>query len=66
MPKMKTQKKKKKRFRATGTGKLKYKKSGNRHLLTGNPGGTTRKLRKSQIVDSTDMKRMEKFMPYSK
>jgi large subunit ribosomal protein L35 len=45
---------------------LKYKKSGNRHLLTGNPGGTTRKLRKSQIVDGTDMKRMAKFMPYAK
>ena len=66
MPKMKTHTGAKKRFRATGTGKLKYKKSGNRHLLTGNPGGTTRKLRKSQIVDSTDMKRMAKFMPYSK
>ena len=66
MPKMKTHSGAKKRFRSTGTGKLKYKKSGNRHLLTGNPGETTRKLRKSQIVDGTDMKRMAKFMPYAK
>ena len=66
MPKMKTHSGAKKRFRGTGTGKIKYKKSGNRHLLTGNSGKKTRKLRKSQIVDSTDMKRMEKFMPYSK
>lgn len=66
MPKMKTHSGAKKRFKATGTGKIKHKKPGSRHLLTGNPGGKTRKLRKSQILDSTDMSRMAKFIPYSK
>ncbi len=66
MPKMKTHTGAKKRFRATGTGKLKYKKSGKRHLLTGTAPKKGRELRKSILVDATDMKRMAKFMPYAK
>lgn len=66
MPKMKTHTGAKKRFRSTGSGKLKFKKPGNRHLLTGNPSKTTRKLRKSGIVSASDMDRMAKFMPYAK
>ena len=34
MPKMKTKKSAAKRFRKTGTGKLVYNQSGNRHLST--------------------------------
>jgi large subunit ribosomal protein L35 len=66
MPKMKTHTGAKKRFRSTGSGKLKFKKPGNRHLLTGNPSKTTRNLRKSGIVSASDMDRMAKFMPYAK
>ena len=65
MPKMKTHSGAKKRFRSTGTGKLKFKKPGQRHLLTGMKSKKGRSLRKSGIVDSTDMTRMKKFMPYS-
>ncbi|MBQ3835114.1 MAG: 50S ribosomal protein L35 [Elusimicrobia bacterium] len=66
MPKMKTHTGAKKRFRSTGTGKLKFKKPGARHLLTGTAPKKTRSFRKSGIVDATDMTRMIKFMPYSK
>jgi len=66
MPKMKTHTGAKKRFRTTGTGKLKFKKPGKRHLLTGTAPKKGRSLRKSAIVNDTDMTRMIKFMPYSK
>lgn len=65
MPKMKTHSGAKKRFKVTGTGKIKHKKPGQRHLLTGMKAKKGRSLRKSDIVDSTDMNRMKKFMPYS-
>jgi large subunit ribosomal protein L35 len=65
MPKMKTHSGAKKRFRVTGFGKLKYKKPGQRHLLTGMKPNKGRSLRKSDIVNDTDMTRMKKFMPYS-
>ncbi|MDR2426937.1 MAG: 50S ribosomal protein L35 [Endomicrobium sp.] len=65
MPKMKTHSGAKKRFKVTGGGKVKYKKPGQRHLLTGDSGNQNRKSRKSSIVDSTDMKIMKKYMPYN-
>ena len=65
MPKMKTHSGAKKRFKVTGTGKIKYKKPGQRHLLTGMKAKKGRALRKSDIVNGTDMNRMKKFMPYS-
>lgn len=65
MPKMKTHSGSKKRFKVTGKGKVKYKKSGQRHLLTGDSGNQNRKSRKAVIVADSDMKTMKKFMPYS-
>jgi large subunit ribosomal protein L35 len=65
MPKMKTHSGAKKRFKVTGTGKIKYKKPGQRHLLTGMKSKKGRALRKSDRVNDTDMNRMKKFMPYS-
>lgn len=65
MPKMKTHSGAKKRFRVTGSGKIKYKKPGQRHLLTGMKPKKGRSLRKSAIVNSSDMVRMKKFLPYS-
>ncbi|MCA6069653.1 MAG: 50S ribosomal protein L35 [Endomicrobium sp.] len=64
MPKMKTHSGAKKRFKVTGTGKVKYKKPGQRHLMTGDSGNQNRKSRKSVIVADTDMKAMKKIMPY--
>jgi large subunit ribosomal protein L35 len=64
MPKMKMHSGAKKRFKVTSKGKVKYKKPGQRHLLTGDSGNQNRKARKSVIVAKTDMKVMKKIMPY--
>jgi large subunit ribosomal protein L35 len=65
MPKMKTHSGAKKRFKVTGNGKVKYKKPGQRHLMTGDCGNQNRKSRKAVIVADSDMKTMKKVMPYS-
>ncbi|MDR3306667.1 MAG: 50S ribosomal protein L35 [Endomicrobium sp.] len=65
MPKMKTHRGAKKRFKVTGKGKVKYKKPGQRHLMTGDSGNQNRKSRKAVIVADSDMKTMKKVMPYS-
>ncbi|AKL97578.1 50S ribosomal protein L35 [Endomicrobium proavitum] len=64
MPKMKTHSGAKKRFKVTGTKKVKFKKPGQRHLLTGDSGNQNRASRKSSIVSKTDMKIMKKYLPY--
>ncbi|MDR3195215.1 MAG: 50S ribosomal protein L35 [Endomicrobium sp.] len=64
MPKMKTHRGAKKRFKVTGKGKVKYKKPGQRHLMTGDSGNQNRKSRKAVIVADSDMKTMKKVMPY--
>jgi large subunit ribosomal protein L35 len=61
---MKTHSGAKKRFRVTKKGKIKYKKPGQRHLLTGDSGNQNRKARKSVIIAKADMKTMRKIMPY--
>jgi len=64
MPKMKTHSGAKKRFKVTGSGKVKYKKPGQRHLLTGDSGNQNRKSRKASIASTADMKTMKKNLPY--
>ena len=65
MPKMKTHSGAKKRFKVTGSGKVKYKKPGQRHLLTGDSGNQNRKSRKASYVPATDMRTMKKNLPHS-
>jgi len=64
MPKMKTHSGAKKRFKVTGSGKVKFKKPGQRHLMTGDSGNQNRQSRKPSIVAETDMKVMKKYLPY--
>ena len=64
MPKMKTNRSAAKRFKVTGTGKLKRSKAYRRHILTHKSPKTKRNLRKSAIVDSTNVKNMKKILPY--
>ena len=64
MPKMKTHSGAKKRFKVTAAGKVKYKKPGQRHLMTGDSGNQNRKSRKASIVNKSDMKIMKKYLPY--
>ncbi|OQA87411.1 MAG: 50S ribosomal protein L35 [Lentisphaerae bacterium ADurb.Bin242] len=64
MPKLKTRKCISKRVKRTGTGKYKYFKAGRRHLMTGKSGKRKRHLRKDGILQSSNMKRIAKAMPY--
>jgi len=62
MPKIKVHSSAKKRFRLTGTGKVKYKKCGLRHLLTGMSGNRGRRLRKSNILVNNEAKIIKKLI----
>lgn len=65
MPKMKTKKSAAKRFSVTGSGKVKYKKQGLRHILTKKNAKRKRNLRKTAILSPEEQKRMKSIMPYS-
>jgi large subunit ribosomal protein L35 len=65
MPKMKTKKSAAKRFSLTGTGKVKYKKSNLRHILTKKSSKRKRNLRKSGILSDENVAVVKKrFLPY--
>ena len=64
MPKMKTSRAAAKRFKVTGTGKLKRNKAYKSHILTKKSTKRKRNLRKSAIVDETNVKNMKKILPY--
>ena len=61
MPKMKTKKSAAKRFKITGSGKLTYNKSGNRHNSTKKTSKRKRRLRKDTTI-SNAMSRRTKTM----
>jgi large subunit ribosomal protein L35 len=63
MPKIKTNRAAAKRFRKTGTGKLVYKKSFAGHILTKKTTKRKRSLRKSRIVDKTNVKAIRLLLP---
>ena len=62
MPKMKTHSGSKKRFKLTGKGKVKFKHSKLRHILTKKPQGLKRKLRKGGIMCDADAKTARKLL----
>ncbi len=62
MPKMKTKKCAAKRFSKTGTGKLKRNHMGGSHILSNKNRKHKRKLRSSDIVHKSDMKRITPFI----
>ncbi len=64
MPKLKTRKAVAKRVSATGTGKIKRTKANKQHILTKKNSKRLRGLRKSTVVDSTNIKAMRKELPY--
>lgn len=65
MPKIKTKKSAAKRYSVTGTGKIKYKKQGLRHILTKKSTKRKRNLRNSGILCKTEEKRIKKLLPNS-
>lgn len=64
MPKVKTNRSAAKRFKKTGTGKLVRMKAYKSHILTKKTTKRKRNLRKSAVVDETNVKNMKKIMPY--
>lgn len=64
MPKMKTRRAAAKRYKVTGTGKIKYKKQGLRHILTKKSPKRKRNLRKSGILSHPEEKRAKVLLPY--
>ena len=65
MPKMKTKRAAAKRFKTTGTGKLMKMNANTSHILNKKTTKRKRNLRKSALVDETNVKTMKKIMPYS-
>jgi large subunit ribosomal protein L35 len=63
MPKLKTHRGAAKRFKKTGTGKFKRSKAYLGHLLTGKPSKRTKQLRKSGLVDKTNVDAVRKMLP---
>lgn len=55
MPKMKTSSGARKRFKVTGTGELKRQRANRRHLLTSKNRKRKRNLRRSALVDPSNM-----------
>lgn len=64
MPKIKTNRGAAKRFKTTGTGKIVRNKAYASHILTKKSTKQKRNLRKSGLVDSSDVKRVKKLIPY--
>jgi large subunit ribosomal protein L35 len=64
MPKMKTRKSAAKRYSLTGTGKVKYKKKGLRHILTKKGQKRKRNLRHAGILSDSEVARIKKLLPY--
>ena len=64
MPKIKTCRSAAKRFKKTGSGTLVRNKAYKSHILTKKSQKRKRNLRKSTIVDETNVKNMRKAMPY--
>lgn len=64
MPKMKTNRGAAKRFKATGTGKLARNKAFSSHILTKKTTKRKRGLRKSGLVDDSNVKGIKRILPY--
>jgi large subunit ribosomal protein L35 len=64
MPKIKTNRSAAKRLKRTGTGKVKRGHMNTGHILTKKSRKRKRQLRKSDLVDRADMKRVDRLIPY--
>ncbi|MFQ6093216.1 MAG: 50S ribosomal protein L35 [bacterium] len=63
MPKMKSNRGAMKRFRKTGTGQIKREKAFASHILSKKTTKRKRSLRRSDLIDSADKKRVRKLIP---
>jgi large subunit ribosomal protein L35 len=65
MPKIKTNRGAAKRFKTTGTGKVVRNKAFSSHILTKKTTKRKRSLRKSALVDSTNLQKVSRLIPYA-
>ena len=65
MPKMKSNRGAAKRFKTTGTGKIRRSKAFKSHILTKKTAKRKRNLRKSGLVDSTNVRGVRRMLPYA-
>ncbi len=63
MPKLKTNKAAAKRFKRTKNGKIKRGKAYARHIMTKKSSKRKRNLRKSAIMDPSEMGRIKRLLP---
>ena len=66
MPKIKTRKSAAKRYSITGSGKVKYKKQGLRHILTKKSRKRKRKLRQAATLSPAEARRARQLVPYAR
>jgi large subunit ribosomal protein L35 len=64
MPKMKTNSSAKKRFKVTGSGRVRRGSAGLSHMMIGKSANRRRKLRKHNMVNDADEKRIKRMLPY--
>ena len=64
MPKMKTRRAAAKRYHITGSGKVKDKKQGLRHILTKKSTKRKRHLRKAGVLSAAEVRRAHVLLPY--
>ncbi len=64
MPKVKTRRGAAKRFKVTGSGRIMRGKAYRRHILTKMTRKRKRQLGKKTLVDSSDVARVRKQIPY--
>lgn len=65
MPKMKTNRAAAKRLRVSGSGRIRRGKAGLSHMMRGKPARRLRRLRKNDMVDDADAKRIKRLLPHS-
>jgi len=65
MPKMKTKKSASKRYHVTGSGKVRYKKQGLRHILTKKNAKRKRRLRLSATLSPVETRRVKRLLLYA-
>jgi len=64
MPKIKTNRGAAKRFKTTGSGKIVRNKAFSSHILTKKSTKRKRRLRKSDLVHSSDKRNVTRLIPY--
>jgi len=65
MPKMKTNRGAAKRFKTSGSGKIVRNKAFSSHILTKKSTKRKRNLRKSTVLDPTNLKGVKRMLPYA-